>query len=163
MNWEVIGVISETVGAVAVVATLAYLAVQIRASNRAAKNTLTQELQDTIKIVFYKNHDEAELYLKALKNFDSLSEIEELKFRNLLEVTILDHQRAYHLKKAGEIDEWITFTGDRYLEGLVQTPGIRRWFEKYGSSIHPEFREVLAAKIQENVSKPSSYIRNEQS
>ncbi|MEH6552431.1 MAG: hypothetical protein V7744_20845 [Pseudomonadales bacterium] len=162
MNWEVIGVISETVGAVAVVATLAYLAVQIRASNRAAKNTLTQELQDTMKIVFYKNHDEAELFLKAAKDFDSLSEVEVLKFRQLLEVSILDHQRIYNLAKAGEIDEWILFTTDRYLEDLVQMPGVRRWFEKHGSLIHPEFREVLAAKIQENVSKPSSHIRNEQ-
>jgi len=163
MNWEVIGVISETVGAVAVVVTLAYLAVQIRASNRAAKNTLIQELQDTTKIVFHKIHDEAELYLKGMKDFDSLSEVEELKFRSLLEVSILDHQRVYHLKKAGEIEEWLTFNWDSYLEGLVRVPGIQRWFEKYGSLIDPEFREVLAAKIQENVNKPSLFIRNEQS
>ena len=163
MNWNAVGAIGEIAGAIAVVLSLIYLAVQIRTSNRAAKNALMQEVQDTVKVVFHKNHDEAELYLKAAKDFDSLSEIEELKFRQLLEVSILDHQRIYNLAKAGGIDEWILFTMDRYLEDLIQMPGVRRWFEKHGSLIHPEFREVLAAKIQENVSKPSSYIRNEQS
>jgi len=37
MNWEALGAISEVVGAFAVVATLAYLALQIRQSTRATK------------------------------------------------------------------------------------------------------------------------------
>lgn len=37
MNWEAIGAISEMVGAIAVVITLAYLALQIRQSTRATK------------------------------------------------------------------------------------------------------------------------------
>ncbi len=34
MNWEALGAIGETVGAIGVVATLLYLAVQIRQNNR---------------------------------------------------------------------------------------------------------------------------------
>lgn len=39
MNWDVIGAIGETVGAVAVVVTLAYLAIQIRVSRSVAADT----------------------------------------------------------------------------------------------------------------------------
>jgi len=37
MNWEALGAIGEIVGAVAVVVTLVYLAVQIRQNTRSAK------------------------------------------------------------------------------------------------------------------------------
>ena len=39
MNWEAIGAIGEIVGAVAVVLTLAYLAIQVRHAKEAAADT----------------------------------------------------------------------------------------------------------------------------
>ena len=36
MNWEAIGAISETIGAAGVIASMLYLAVQVRASTRAS-------------------------------------------------------------------------------------------------------------------------------
>lgn len=42
MNWEAIGAISEIIGAIAVVVTLVYLAIQIRQSNREARASTLQ-------------------------------------------------------------------------------------------------------------------------
>lgn len=39
MNWDAMGAIGETIGAIAVVATLAYLAVQIRMARTVASDT----------------------------------------------------------------------------------------------------------------------------
>ena len=39
MNWEAIGAIAESLGAIGVIATLAYLAVQIRQNTRALEDT----------------------------------------------------------------------------------------------------------------------------
>ena len=44
MNWEAIGAIGEILGAIAVVATLGYLAVQVRQSSRLAKADMTKDL-----------------------------------------------------------------------------------------------------------------------
>ena len=44
MNWEAIGAIGEVLGAAAVVATLGYLAVQIRQNSRAVKNSAAQSM-----------------------------------------------------------------------------------------------------------------------
>ena len=46
MNWEAIGVIAEVVGAVAVVATLTYLAVQIRQNTQVTKASTAQQMTD---------------------------------------------------------------------------------------------------------------------
>ena len=42
MNWDALGAIGEVVGAIAVVATLAYLAVQIRQNNKLSQTTAVQ-------------------------------------------------------------------------------------------------------------------------
>ena len=47
MNWEALGAIGEIVGAVAVIATLGYLAVQIRQNTRALKASTHQSLSDS--------------------------------------------------------------------------------------------------------------------
>jgi hypothetical protein len=44
VNWEAIGAIGEVLGAAAVVATLGYLAVQIRKKSRAVKNSAAQSM-----------------------------------------------------------------------------------------------------------------------
>ena len=44
MNWEAAGAIGEIIGAIAVVATLAYLAIQIRQQNNTTRFTTTQNL-----------------------------------------------------------------------------------------------------------------------
>jgi len=44
MNWEAIGAMGEIVGAAAVVATLGYLAVQIRHSTKVARSATRQSI-----------------------------------------------------------------------------------------------------------------------
>jgi len=44
MNWDAIGALSESVGAIVVVITLLYLATQIRAQTKESRLTATREL-----------------------------------------------------------------------------------------------------------------------
>ena len=46
MNWEMIGAVGEILGAAAVIATLAYLSRQIRASTQATRRAAMQEILD---------------------------------------------------------------------------------------------------------------------
>jgi hypothetical protein len=46
MNWEAISALSEVIGAIAVVATLAYLAVQIRQSTETNASAIRQSFYD---------------------------------------------------------------------------------------------------------------------
>ena len=40
MNWDAVGAIAETIGGIAVLVTLVYLAVQVRHANRIQRQTL---------------------------------------------------------------------------------------------------------------------------
>ena len=49
LNWDAIGAIGEILGAFAVVATLGYLAVQIRQSTRVAKAEISQRMSEQVQ------------------------------------------------------------------------------------------------------------------
>jgi len=61
VNWDAIGAIGEIVGAVAVVATLGYLAVQIRQNTRADRASSRQTVLDDFYSSLWETARDAEL------------------------------------------------------------------------------------------------------
>ena len=49
MNWEVVGAIAETIGAIAVIATLIFLSVQVRAQATATRGQILQERSNRLQ------------------------------------------------------------------------------------------------------------------
>ncbi|MBW2423751.1 MAG: hypothetical protein JRG86_05855 [Deltaproteobacteria bacterium] len=86
MNWDAIGAIAESIGAAAVVASLVYLSLQIRASTRASavesKLQTTRLLTDVLDSVV-EAPELNDLYQRGLANLDSLSKDEYLQFSNI--------------------------------------------------------------------------------
>ena len=75
MNWEVISTASEFVGAVAVVASVIYLATQIKRQTTESKLAATRDLSaKRVEGMQFLLGDEAlsEIYLRAIDDYDSL-------------------------------------------------------------------------------------------
>ena len=73
MNWEATGAMSELIGAIAVVVTLAYVAVQIRENSRAVRSSTRQDIsrgQMEINFVMAQNPDLAVAIYGLLKGED---------------------------------------------------------------------------------------------
>ena len=70
MSWEAIGAIGETVGALAVVVSLVYLAMQIRNQNQEARAaTMQQVLQSNADAISQlQNPDLAEIWIKGVED-----------------------------------------------------------------------------------------------
>lgn len=84
MNWEAVGAIGEVVGAVAVISTLIYLAVQVRQNNRnLAEATSASISQSFASINSRISSDEkfAELFIRGRNDIDSLNPVELERFR----------------------------------------------------------------------------------
>jgi len=61
MNWDALGAISETIGAIAVIVTLAYLAVQIRQNTRATQTASHHAITDSLNLGNIAMAQDAEL------------------------------------------------------------------------------------------------------
>ncbi len=83
MNWDAIGAVAEALGAAGVIASLLYLAIQVRASTRAsaveAKLQSTRLLSETMDVVLH-SPELAAIHSRGLADLESLSKEEYYRF-----------------------------------------------------------------------------------
>jgi hypothetical protein len=82
MNWDAMGALSESVGATAVVVTLLYLAIQIRAQTKETRLTATRDLsRDYLNAVDSITRDKEvfSVYLKGLAAYEDLPHEERIR------------------------------------------------------------------------------------
>ena len=133
---QLLGNFGEFVGAIAVVATLTYLAVQIRQSTRTNQHTAFHEaLRDQATAInLLSTHAELSVIIfKGLADFDSLPEDEQRRF----ETWTLSWLRAtesllYEVERSRiEPEEWLGVR--EHLKFALSRPGFRQWWQ------HPRY------------------------
>ena len=104
MNWDVISAISDAVGAAAVIATLAYLAVQIRQNTQMNASSLRQGFYDYTTRQMLHGTDSAqfsEVLAKSTMTNESLSPGEKLQMLRVFQAVFVGYQGAFFQHKQG--------------------------------------------------------------
>ena len=73
MNWDAIGAIAELLGAVGVIASLVYLATQMRQNTRAMRASAYQEVlnqRDSVMLPLMQDGELAQLCSRGVANLD---------------------------------------------------------------------------------------------
>jgi hypothetical protein len=128
MNWEALAAVGQLVGALAVLATLIYLAVQIK-QNTAAVATATYESTMTgfndINVVVASHPTLASLFDRGCQSPDSLSKEEAVQFNFLLRCYANQWWKLYKLYERGSLPagEWSLFA--REAGQFMDQPGCR--------------------------------------
>ena len=139
MNWDALGAIAELVGALAVVASLLYLAVQVRASTRAlaveAKLESARLLNDFIDSLIH-NPELNALWLKGRKNLESLPAEEYLRFSNMCLKGFWFFSAGYFQFRQGTLTEDGWFEVRAVVRFWLNGKGCRDWWEKVGRSMY---------------------------
>lgn len=154
------GAIGEIVGALAVVASLIYLAVQIRHSTRQIALSLesakleaferTLESSNHAREVLITNPEVTEIFLKGLSDYRNLPPSEKFRcnmlFRNLLSA----FQGGYIRQLAmGGDPEQLEGT-KKALNTLLKNHGIRQWLGEVETDWRPEFVNLIADCVEAN-------------
>ena len=152
VNWEALGAIAELVGAVGVIATLGYLAIQIRQNTAVVRTSSFQELvsgMSSFTTSISQNAEAADIYLRGLANFQDLSEIEKIRFHTLMTDPFTSAQVGHHLQERGLIDDKLYADYLASFSVLLRAPGIRQWWESAKVWYHADFREFIDHKLSE--------------
>ena len=108
MNWEAAGAVGEIVGAVAVVATLVYLAKQMGLNTTAIHQTATQSIvmgrAEALRFIASDPEINA-LWWKGADNPDSLSEEEWQRFFMVVSSAVRPLELGYLNFEAGQMSE----------------------------------------------------------
>ena len=133
MNWDALGAIAEFIGAVAVVSTIAYLAVQIRDSRRNAQseavNTVMSGWNEAIQALG-ANREIASIVQRALANYNELNQSEKFMFHVKMDAVIIAYFRGVEYDERGlwELPKEIELAVLRF----IISPGGLQWWDGAG-------------------------------
>jgi len=148
MNWEAIGAVGELVGAVAVVATLIYLAGQLRQNTNAVRSATYQAFNDSSFSWADSHIENAEIVAKieSYTSLDQLTPEERVFWRGLMfkSFTIMESNFLHH--RAGTMDDDVfeaKMTPSVFV--LLNTP---IWRESFNEAfLLPEFKSYMETRI----------------
>ena len=145
MNWDALGAVAELVGAVGVVASLLYVAVQVRQNTGALRASAEQDAITALRL-FQRSlleDDRLRVFRAGSEDWDSLDDDDRARFVILVSEFLRTFESIYMLRVRGSLepDVW------RGLSVLLQdhgtSPGVQRYFEMRRDSFSPAFREFF--------------------
>jgi hypothetical protein len=146
MNWEAIGSASELIGAAATVVTLAYLAIQIRHSTRAARATSYQAAMASIAEWTRTTGSDpslAVLFHRGIRDTRALSEQERIQFGYLLLSLVRNFENLYFQFRNGTLDEENWDPWASRIERTFASPGSRLWWKEQAPAFSMAFRKFV--------------------
>jgi hypothetical protein len=148
MNWDAIGAIAESVGALTVIITLIYLTIQLRQNTKAIEHSSYRAVFDDAYQWMYKvieNPDVAKLYMAGMKG-EELSSSDRLRFSLLLNTLFVHWGHAFN---AGAFE----IVNNSQIAGVLSYPvGAAHWrrvVSKGTISLTPEFIECVNSVLAE--------------
>jgi hypothetical protein len=150
MNWDALGAIAELAGALAVVATLVYLAVQIKQSSKLVvqNNRLLdvsianaiRDAQNEVSRILASDTQASEIFWRGLEDRTAMSEADMRQFDSMMFLTFSSSQQGL-VTESQETSASLKWT--------VQHLGARQWWAEY-SGIFTEPMQQLVAELMKD-------------
>ncbi len=155
MNWEAIGAIAELLGAIGVIASLIYLATQIRHSREQMRAATAQQFQSQVTSTVQaatRDAGLARLVRRGYASVDQLDEDELFRFTLYTYGILTEYDNAYYQYRAGLLDEGRWQQNHSQLQILLQPPGVTRWWasDQGHGVLSPEFVTLVEEILGEN-------------
>ncbi len=142
--------IAEIVGAVAVVVSLLYLAIQMRSQNREARlSTINRSLAEwnSLLALVADNSELASIWNRGLKN-EELLEDEEVRFRAFANSYLRVVEGLYLQHLEGRLDDRIWHGIGKGTTDMLAAAGLHRFWIHRQDWYSSEFREFVDAAIK---------------
>ena len=157
MSWEAVGAISEAIGVVAILISLAYLAVQIRHSTQELSRGVEAsqmaafesniESGNRVRELLLLNPDLIDLMTKGYASYTTLDTATKIRFGLLLRNIFSSMQGAY-IRHLSLTNDTRGFDGSaRLLDEILQNPGVREWLAGRRPDWRVEFHELVDERL----------------
>lgn len=153
MNWDALGAIGEIIGAVAVFATLVYLAVQIRqntgAVRAAALNSSVVVVTD-IRAKLFGDPNLTDIYIRGLDDPDSLNVVDKARFTLTMHNILWSLWNVYAQSGYAELSSDIWESQMLVVKRVFGTPGGRFFLDKHGAEFPKSFIQLVEKLLSDN-------------
>lgn len=128
MNWQAIAAVAEAVGAIAVVASLLYLAVQVRQNTRQSRLGAQQAMVAELGMALQaqaQDREFASLLAKGLQNLGSLDPVEKVRFLSHIGHLLRLYEAVFFYHQEGTLDDRIWKGFEAAIADVMSYPGMQ--------------------------------------
>ena len=132
MDWEAVGAIGEAVGAVGVIATLGYLAIQIRQNTKALRTDSYRgwsEQINRLNILSVEVPGFADINMRAFTQPESLSDEEWSKISTVWLSIMHLFETLYIGAMEGTVDPELWKAEEQSLHHFIAQPAVSKWWD----------------------------------
>lgn len=131
MNWDALGAIGEVGGAIAVVATLGYLASQVRHAKTELQGVRFEKVMADYRDWYRQisTPEAATIWAKGIRDFGGLETEERVQFHGLAQqlITTYEQERAFLAEGIFPQDQFRTH--EDWMVSFLSTPGGSEWWK----------------------------------
>ena len=150
MSFQDLGNLGELVAAIATVATLGYLALQLKQNTKALRSQTFQQSSMDMSLTanaISSNGELAEIVVKASESLDNLSPEERIRFHFWMVVALRRFEAIYVQSLYGSID-WIRIEGfERSILTLISLGGPAQWWKTAKTAFSSDFVEYADKRL----------------
>ena len=154
MNWDAIGAVGEVGGAVAVVASLIYLAAQVRSNTNSVEASSLQSVIEGCRertiMPMYLDPDVADLAANGMSDFESLNDTDKRRFYSFMYEQAFQMQNVLDLYKRRQITEVDYLAWLQTQTAMMQTPGGRIAWQHIRRTLTPTVRDTMQGYMDEH-------------
>jgi hypothetical protein len=140
---QLLGNFGEFAGAIAVVVTLIYLALQIRQNTTSVQAATELDLMAAWNELSYfraQSPELSDIYHRGRSGFESLQDNEVSRFEHLCYSQFNIYQAIFHQHQRGILADVIWEEHDNNLGVALRSPGVRQWLDKTSMAYSQPFR-----------------------
>jgi len=159
MNWDAIGAIGDFLGAIGVIVSLVYLAIQIRADTRAKRSSAVHAQVEAFRGFLQTLATEGELssiYFRGINDFSSLKDVERVRFSSALGHLFRVLEEAYFFQEEGNLDPKFWYGFETSIKEILAYRGVQDWWSTRSHWYNEPFRKFVQTIMAERTS-PKMY------
>ena len=138
--------LAEVIGGIAVVISLVFVGVQMRANTRATKSA-TANAANTATSAWYtaigNDSESSALFYRFMTDIESLTTEERFQIVMNLHGVLLASQNAYYLVKEGTLDQELQNTIAAPIHAVKHLPGWKYFWDTRKSMFQPAFQKYV--------------------
>lgn len=142
MSLEQLGLIANIVGAISIVVSLLYLAIQIKDNARSSRSAAVTDATTAMQAFYQElgsNPASCKLFLEAVTNPNALSEQDQFQYVMLMHSCFLGFQRSFFLAREGTLDVALRDSIGTAMHAINRTPGMHLYWRQRKAYFQPEF------------------------
>jgi hypothetical protein len=152
MDWEIIGVIVEGVGALAVIVTLIFLVREIRHNTRTLVRAEARETQRDCTAAYYAvagDEQTSEIVLRGMGGMDALTEVERYRYDLIVGGWLLPVEQAFLAAEENRYDETNLRPFEAQIRGIMVSAGGSVWWKARKFWFTPVFQRIVEGLIRD--------------